>query len=373
MGTHTGGNDDEGDSVRRTDGDRRVPAGDRGAGGGQADIPAGTVLGDIRAGDRPVTAAATPVFLTIDTEFAWRHHAAGLDADSLYRRSIEPADVGLTYQLALLRAHGLKACFFVDPMPALLYGIDPFRRIVEAIRAAGQEVQLHLHPRWARADAVDRTASDARRELRDFALADQRALIAQAAELLVAAGAAPPTAFRAGTYGANDDTLVALAGLGFGYDSSHSGAALNTSEIDLPADQICPIERCGIVEVPVTIVRDGPVKLRPLQLCALSSREMAAALQHAVANDHAATTIVSHCFELANRAATQPNRVHVRRFRALCALLERHASALPTAHFADRPALRLGAADRPVALSPIERRRRQAEQLWSNWVAERAN
>ena len=79
----------------------------------------------------------TPVFLTIDTEFAWRHHAAGLDGDLLYRRSIEPAGVGLTYQLDLLGVHGLKACFFVDPMPALIYGISPFQRIVAAILAAG--------------------------------------------------------------------------------------------------------------------------------------------------------------------------------------------------------------------------------------------
>lgn len=314
----------------------------------------------------------TPVFLTIDTEFAWRHHEAGLDAETLYRRSIEPADVGLTYQLALLRAHGLKACFFVDPMPARLYGLEPFRRIVEAILAAGQEVQLHLHPRWARADRDDRATSDSRREMRDYTLADQQALIEQAEKLLVAAGAPSPVAFRAGTYGANDDTLAALAAAGLHYDSSHNGAALNTSDIDLPADQIAPVTHNRIVEVPVTIVRDGPVRLRPLQLCALSSREMEAALRHAAARGHAAVTIVSHCFELANRAATRPNRVHLQRFRSLCAWLEHHATTLPTTHFADRPVLRMGSPDRPLALRPFERRRRQAEQLWSNWVAERA-
>ena len=156
----------------------------------------------------------TPVFLTIDTEFAWRHHAAGVDPEQLYRRSIEPAGVGLGYQLDLLARHGLNACFFVDPMPALLYGTAPFERMVGAILAAGQEVQLHLHPRWAKADAVDRTASDPRRELRDYDVAGQRALIAEATALLIAAGAPTPVAFRAGTYGANDDTLAVLASSG---------------------------------------------------------------------------------------------------------------------------------------------------------------
>jgi hypothetical protein len=44
---------------------------------------------------------------------------------------------------------------------------------------------------------------------------------------------------------------------------------------------------------------------------------------------------------------------------------------LPTVHFADRPDLTLGQDDRPLARSALRRRRRQAEQLWSNWVAER--
>ncbi|MEG8023808.1 hypothetical protein QP162_03915 [Sphingomonas aurantiaca] len=93
----------------------------------------------------------TPVFLTVDTEFAWRHHAAGRDSDEIYARSLEPAGVGLSYQLAELARHSLKACFFVDPMPALVYGLAPVRRMVETILAAGQEIQLHLHPNWTAA------------------------------------------------------------------------------------------------------------------------------------------------------------------------------------------------------------------------------
>ena len=42
------------------------------------------------------------VFLTIDTEFAWRHHAAGLPVDEIHARSVEPAGVGLTAQLETL-------------------------------------------------------------------------------------------------------------------------------------------------------------------------------------------------------------------------------------------------------------------------------
>ena len=139
----------------------------------------------------------TCVFLTIDTEFAWRHHAAGLDVETIYARSIEPAGVGLSYQLDLLAEHGLKACFFVDPMPALVFGLAPVKRMVDTILAAGQEVQLHLHPSWTGARVGDRGACYGRFQLHEYTLAEQRDLIRGAAELLVAAGAPPPVAFHA--------------------------------------------------------------------------------------------------------------------------------------------------------------------------------
>jgi hypothetical protein len=279
--------------------------------------------------------------------------------------------VGISYQLGLLRRHGLKACFFVDPMPALVFGLEPTRRIVATILEAGQEVQLHLHPNWAGAKADDQGASHGRFELVDYTLEEQRDLIAGATDLLVAAGAPRPIAFRAGSYGANEDTLRALAGLGFAYDSSHNGAEPD-SAIGLAATHIAPVRRGGLIEVPVTLIEDRPGALRNFQICALSAGEMHAALDHAVHEDHAAVTIVSHGFELANRAGTRPNAIHVRRFEALCALLQDCASALPTVHFADRPALRLDQADVPLAPNALRTRWRQAEQLWSNMVEERA-
>lgn len=313
----------------------------------------------------------THVFLTVDTEFAWRHHVAGCDGDTIYARSIEPAGVGLAFQLDLLRRHRLKACFFVDPMPAMLWGLEPFRRMVGAILDAGQEVQLHLHPNWTGARPGDRGAAHARFELTEYDLDEQRDLLSGAAELLVAAGAPHPIAFRAGSYGANDDTLTALAQLGFAYDSSHNGAAMPwPCRIGLEPQHIAPVRR-GVVEVPVTVIEDAPGSLRTFQLCALSAAEARDALEHAAANDHAAVTIVSHGFELANRAGTRANAVHVRRFERLCEMLDERREAMPTTHFADRPALALDRDDRPLGPNMLRTRWRQAEQLWSNMVEER--
>ena len=312
------------------------------------------------------------VFLTIDTEFAWRHHAAGYDAAGIHARSIEPAGVGLAWQLATLARHGLKATFFVDPLHTLLYGADALAPMVESVLAAGQEVQLHIHPHWVGARTTDR-AEHGKVDLVDYSAGQQRDLLARALELLVAAGAPRPVAFRAGSYAANDDTLCALAALGILYDSSHNGAhAPWPSAIALPPTQIAPVARRGVIEVPVTVIEDRPGALRNFQICALSAAEMRAALLHAIAEDHAAVTAVGHSFELATRAGTAPNRVHVARFESLCALLAKHRDAAPTWHFADRPALPLGRADAPLAPSALRLRWRQVEQAWSTLVEERA-
>ena len=314
----------------------------------------------------------TPVFITIDTELMWRHHTAGLPVAEIAARSLEPAGVGIGWQLAELERHDLKATFFVDPMPAMVFGPEPIAGVVAAILAAGQEVQLHLHPNWAGASATDRS-KHASFELIDFPATDQRDLIARARDVLTACGAPDPVAFRSGSYSANDATLDALAALGFAYDSSHNGSEHPwPSAISLPVRAIAPVAHRGLIEVPVTLIEDRPGHLRHFQICALSAGEMRAALDHASREGHAAVTIVGHGFELANRAGTRANRIHRSRFERLCGMLADRRDILPTTHFADRPALRLGQQDQPLAPSQLRTRWRQAEQLWSNWVEERA-
>jgi peptidoglycan/xylan/chitin deacetylase (PgdA/CDA1 family) len=315
---------------------------------------------------------ATKVFLTIDTELMWRHHAAGLDAATIAQRSLEPAEVGIAWQIERLRRHGLKACFFVDPMPVRVHGSEWLERVIAQIREAGQEVQLHLHPNWAEASADDRTAH-AEFELANCDYDTQRDLIAEARELLIAAGAPNPVAFRAGSYAASDDTLGALAELGFLFDSSHNGSENPwPSATSLDRRQVAPIPHRGMIEVPVSLIEDSAGHLRHFQICALSTAEMRAALDHAAAESHATVTIVGHGFELANRAGTRPNAIHVRRFEELCGMLGERRHKFETAHFADLPELPLGRSDAPLRSNLIRTGLRQVEQLWSNLVEERA-
>ncbi|TFI59218.1 polysaccharide deacetylase [Sphingomonas parva] len=314
---------------------------------------------------------ATRVLLTVDTELAWRHHARGASWQENLRFSYDPAGVGVPWQLALLREHGLKACFFVDPMPAEVYGLAPIRAMVEPILAAGQEVQLHLHPCWR--NAAEGAAAGGAFELTAYDGERQRALIEAARDLLVAAGAPPPVAFRSGSYAANSCTIEALRAAGLVFDSSHNGAHHPwPSALPLDRSQIAPVPLGGMIEIPVGQIEDWPGQLRHLQLCAVSFDEMAAALLHAEREGQPLVTFVSHSFEFASRDGARPNRTLCRRFERLCAFLADRRAGMPTVHFSDLDNVPLAADARPLPARRLRTARRMAEQIWANAVYERA-
>ena len=310
----------------------------------------------------------TRILLSVDTELRWGPYLSGGSWEENYRLSFDPAGVGIPYQLDLLRRHGLKACFFVDPMPALLYGPEPIRRMVDTILEAGQEVQLHVHCGWA---GVAR-GTPAQFELTAFNADEQEALIAEALDLLVAAGASRPIAFRAGSFAANADTLVALRRLGIAFDSSHNGAAHPwPSQLPLAPELIDPADVAGVREIPITQIQLGNGKLRPLQLCAVSTDEMQAALRHASRNDHPVVTIVSHSFELATRDGRRINGLVHGRFLQLCEFLAENRESMPTVTFAELEGVAASKPSSPLNAAWHGTAARIAQQAWGTALYEK--
>ncbi|MFL6843343.1 MAG: polysaccharide deacetylase [Allosphingosinicella sp.] len=313
----------------------------------------------------------TQVLLTVDTELTWAPYARGASWQENLALSFDPAGVGVPWQLEQLRRHGLKACFFVDPMPALVYGIEPVRRMIEPILAAGQEVQLHVHPVWQ--SVAEGVVEGKDFELTCFDAEDQLDLIETGRDLLVEAGAPNPVAFRAGGYAADVGTLAALLELGIAYDSSHNGSHHpDPSALPLEPDLIGPADLGGLVEVPVTQIVEARGRLRHLQLCAVSGEEMEAAFHHALDARHPVVTLVSHSFELASRDGKRANRTLCRRFERLCQFLADNRERLPTAHFGTLAAVPLCHRGEPLPARPWRRVRRMAQQVWSNALYERS-
>jgi hypothetical protein len=283
------------------------------------------------------------VLFTVDVEI-WCETWSDIDrefAEAFGRYIYGPTasgDYGLPFTLQTLRDYGLRGVFFVEPLFAARFGVGPLSEIVELIQDAGQEVQLHLHTEWvdeAREPLLP-AVSAKKQFLWMFSRAEQVALIEAGRRLLCQAGARTPSAFRAGNYGLGSETWAALNDAGIHLDSSLNPSMIHPAS-GVAAEPVCtqPFLRNGVVEVPVSVYRDGFGRLRNAQVAACSFAELEKLLLRAAAGKWNSVVIVSHSFELLNAAKNKPDRIAVERFAKLCRFLDRHRDVFQTQGFFD--------------------------------------
>ena len=317
----------------------------------------------------------TSVYLTIDTEYSsgWASDLSAAGRRDNFARSIscetDEGPAGITHKLELFAEHGINAVFFVDPMPALLWGVAAIEDVVGPILDAGQDVQLHCHTEWLRLAGAGHRLPSGRTgdNLFDFPFEDQLAILEYARDTLVAAGAPRPVAFRAGNYGADDNTLRALRSLGLRYDTSHSPALPDACRISLTPEDRDPVMVEGILEVPIGSIGTLDGGQRHAQITALTLDEMLAAIRHARAEGHGSFTLVSHGFELINRRKLAVNRIVRRRFAGLCKALA-GMRRVTTGNYRDTPPpfAEPDVPSEPLPPSTLRTGQRLAEQLLSN-------
>ncbi len=320
-----------------------------------------------------------PVLITIDTEYSSSLYARGLATHSRanFDRTIAcrspRGDAGICYQMDIFDRFGLTAVFFVDPIPALVWGQEAIDAIVQPILARGHEVQLHLHSEWLEFAQDNPLGERTAGNIKDLQQADQQTLLEMGVQILQRAGAPRPIAFRAGNYGANDDTLRALAALDIAYDSSFPpGLVQSACAIDLPRDLCRSVRHCGITEVPIAAIAGAGEARRHGQITALSAWEMTDAIAHAAHEGWPHFVLVSHSFELFNRVKLIPNQIVMRRFEKLCEWLAR-ANNVETATFAGlhaqdalTPQTEAMGAMPLLPHNPLRTMHRMAEQLIGN-------
>jgi hypothetical protein len=320
----------------------------------------------------------TAVLFTTDTELSFTLHQKGFSPLDNFRIAVmgEVADGawGIGYQMARLNAHGLKGVFFVEALSAYAFGVDILKRIVDPILEFGHEVQFHLHTEWLKWIEKDLVGDRRGWNIKDFAYADQRRLLELGLEALDAAGAPRPTAFRAGNYGAGNETLKVLAELGLVYDSSYNHPYLSsTCGIVSEAALNRPTQVAGLLEVPITYFEDYPGHTRALQLCAASLSEFDAVLKQSIAQSRPTTVIVNHSFELLNVKRTRANRMLLRRLDDYCALLEAKKAEVASVTFADLGGrIADGPAPKPLTSNAVRTAFRMIEQSVGTYLYDRA-
>jgi hypothetical protein len=311
------------------------------------------------------------VFFTVDVE-VWCDGWDGLDRkfpDSFRRYVYGPTpkgDYALPFKLQLLQDHGLKGVFFVEPLFATRFGMDPLREIIELIAPGDQEIQLHLHSEWVdEAPAPLFPENRTKRQfMRDFSREEQVVLIRAGLQLLLEGGAGRANAFRAGSFGFNRDTLFALASNEIPFDSSYNAAMTGSSSGVAPGRVLVePLFDAGVYEYPLTVFDDGTQKLRPVQLTACSWREMEQLLWQALESGRRSFVMLSHNFELMTPAKTRPDPIVVKRFRQLCAFLDRNRDCFRTTGFRELTGESVSVQPPPLISSRWNTAGRYLEQL----------
>ncbi len=285
-------------------------------------------------------APRTRVYLTVDNECTQervRGNVArpplGHDLRIWGRFRNQEAELGVPLLLRELQRTGLAATFFVEALGARFFGEAEHRTLCQAIRDAGQDVQLHLHPVQLRPDWHSRGEPRLSDDIGAYEVERQVALLREGLGVLERCGIdrASLLAFRAGNYGAGNGTWRAMREVGLGVSSS-----LNLSYLDKNCRILLPVaanalfetEVEGVYELPVSNFVEAGGRYRHLEVTAASLWEMEHYLREARRLGVPEVTIVTHSFEFffvdsVERARGRPNEVNIRRLRKLLEFLAR--------------------------------------------------
>lgn len=215
---------------------------------------------------------------------------------------------GLMQIVRTLQERRLAGTFFLNVYEYTRFGVPALRDIAVRLETAGQDVELHTHPETV----YDRS----RTEMYQYSLEEQTAIIRDGARLLHDWTGHTVLAHRAGAYGADERTLLALERNGIRVDSSMFWAQSKSRLNALGLPRNVPWQRGPLSEIPVTVYlrEDRPTVLgnffsstpavRKLDVnWLINRREAETAIDALVAADIPVIVVFLHSFSLIDEAS----------------------------------------------------------------------
>jgi hypothetical protein len=281
------------------------------------------------------------VYITVDTETslggAWENPKwKPVSPERAILGRIGSKFYGVPLIMDILEENDLKATFFTEVLARDVVGKRELAEAYAPIHSCGHDPQLHLHPVFhyyhlATEGLIRREQLPPRMDLigtLDFE--KQIELLQKGGSIFRDIFGSTPTAFRAGCYGASMSTLDALERVGILYDSSFNAAYLgSTCLMNSRKPTNAPWRNGAVWEIPVTTFETGAWGmhgLKPLEVSAVSFREMQRVLDQAERLGLCAVTVMMHSFAFLKRADVQfrkmrPDFLVIRRFQKLCQFL----------------------------------------------------
>ncbi len=187
------------------------------------------------------------VIITIDTEVGERGRDITGAFEKLVLGEINGTYWGVPKIVEMFNNFGFKGEFFVDVYEKTVFGEDKYIQLCKNLHKQGHGVQLHTHPSYA--------YDPKRINMHQYSLKEQIKIISDGIGLINDWIGEKPIAHRAGNYGADDNTLVALAANNIKIDSSfflgHKNCKINLNIWNKPTFYK------GVLEIPITVFRQS--------------------------------------------------------------------------------------------------------------------
>jgi hypothetical protein len=285
----------------------------------------------------------TRVYLTVDVECAEERviggrptPAQGYDVRVWGRFRNQKSDLGIGLIMRELEAFGFRGTFFTEVFGSHTFGIADLRDACQEMHGRGHDVQLHTHPIQRRAKYRTLGEAPAKDDIGAYTIEEQTALLREGVDILASCGVPREEllGFRAGNYGANNDTWAAMASAGLTVSSNYNPCYF-AKNCKMRFDGSTPglfRTSSGTYELPISNFVERGGGHRHMQITAVSLAEMKSYLWQARRLGIDEVTLVTHSFELCHIDSVEErlgrvNSVNTLRLRGLCHFLAEHADA----------------------------------------------
>jgi peptidoglycan/xylan/chitin deacetylase (PgdA/CDA1 family) len=280
----------------------------------------------------------TKVFLTIDTEFS----IGGAFSDPVRNTPVGEQAVfcrigekshGLGFLLDTFEEFGISATFFIETFNTYFFGDPPMRDVALRIKAAGHDLQLHLHPCWTYfkdRDWVERLKVDTPTDhMNGHSVAQLTEWLNDGIGTFLRWGLERPVALRTGSLIADAAVYQAMEACGLKLSSNIAFGVFQPKEPNLRLysglHQIGGVlEACVLTYIDRQIGRR--IHHRSLTITGASWGETRSLLSSAHAAGVDSVVILTHPFEYVKYESPgytnmYPSRINQGRLRNLCAFL----------------------------------------------------
>lgn len=181
------------------------------------------------------------ILLTVDTENPQTDYRNGRVAENIVDPILDGESYGVTKLAKIFENHDALGTFFITTSEKYIFGESFYKNISFELHNQGHEIAIHSHPEWM--------LNDGRIHMWELNLEEQIEKLAEMKKDITSWTGIPPVSHRAGAYGINKDTLLALAQLNIPIDSSMFANHENC-KVKYTHNKV--IKSHNILEVPVT-------------------------------------------------------------------------------------------------------------------------